>query len=220
MEFMEGIPIDNFSVDIGNNQNKEYNENIQDNSTESTFNQEDRNWIGNQLLKLCFIELFSLGFVQTDPNPANFFYNKEKNQLILLDLGAGRTYDDQFLDSYKQIIIGASNKNNELIMDYSIKMGFLTGEENRKMLKAHLNCILALGEAFVGDIYNYGTQKSTQKVSIYIYMYFNNIIKYILYLHPQIKFLPIRRLLPHFIDPPIILTNNKSIKWIANLLLI
>ena len=38
--------------------------------------------------------------MQTDPNPANYLFNRETNIMNLLDLGAGRDFTDNFLDNY------------------------------------------------------------------------------------------------------------------------
>lgn len=42
------------------------------------------------LLGLLFREIFSFHLVQTDPNFANYRYNHQTQQLILLDFGATR----------------------------------------------------------------------------------------------------------------------------------
>lgn len=45
--------------------------------------------------------------MQTDPNPANFLYDLQKQRLHLLDFGSGRDFDQTFLDGYMKIIHGA-----------------------------------------------------------------------------------------------------------------
>ena len=52
-EFIYGIPIDEVS----------------------SLPQETRDRVGNNLLSLCMHELFNFKFMQTDPNPANFYYD-------------------------------------------------------------------------------------------------------------------------------------------------
>ena len=59
------------------------------------------------MIKLCFKELFEFKMMQTDPNPANYLFDSSKNLINLLDLGAGRDFEDNFFDSYLQIIWGA-----------------------------------------------------------------------------------------------------------------
>lgn len=75
--------------------------------------QEVRDRIGSLLISLCFKELFEFKMMQTDPNPANYLYDKKKDIMNLLDLGAGRGFEDGFLDSYMQIIYGAYKSDRE-----------------------------------------------------------------------------------------------------------
>lgn len=51
--------------------------------------------------------------MQTDPNPANFLFDEDRDILNLLDLGAGRDFEENFLDSYMQIIWGAYKSDRE-----------------------------------------------------------------------------------------------------------
>ena len=45
--------------------------------------------------------------MQTDPNPSNFFYDIDKDKLNLIDFGAARSYDKNFIDYYWQVIKGS-----------------------------------------------------------------------------------------------------------------
>lgn len=58
-------------------------------------------------MSLTFYELFIYNFMQTDPNPSNFFYDVDKDRLNLIDFGAARSYDKNFIDYYWQVIKGA-----------------------------------------------------------------------------------------------------------------
>lgn len=62
--------------------------------------QEVRNRCGSLMLELTFRELFEWNIMQTDPNPANYLYDFDKQRLNLLDFGAGREFDNEFLDHY------------------------------------------------------------------------------------------------------------------------
>jgi len=59
------------------------------------------------MLELCFRELFEWKVMQTDPNPANYLYDKNKEVLNLLDFGAGREFSDDFLGTYIEVIHGS-----------------------------------------------------------------------------------------------------------------
>lgn len=89
------------------------------------------------MIELCFRELFEWKCMQTDPNPANYLYDKEKKILNLIDFGAGREFETEFLGQYLEIIHGAYTSDRKKIIDNSLKMKFLTGEENREMEEVH-----------------------------------------------------------------------------------
>ena len=69
--------------------------------------QEVRDRVGSLMLELCFRELFEWKVMQTDPNPANYLYEKDIGKLNLLDFGAGRDFSDEFLGDYIEVIHGA-----------------------------------------------------------------------------------------------------------------
>jgi aarF domain-containing kinase len=55
------------------------------------------------------------------------------------------------------IIHGSFTLNRDEIMEHSLKLGFLTGEENKEMLNAHYLGALAIGEPFrfQGGLYDF-----------------------------------------------------------------
>ena len=130
--------------------------------------QEVRDYVGSLLLELCLRELFVFRFMQTDPNPANFFYNPENKKLVLIDLGAGRGFDKYFVDNYMGIVHGASENDIKKILECSKNIGVVTGEESKRTLQAHINAALIIGEGFSmkGEpFYDFSTQDVTNKVS-------------------------------------------------------
>lgn len=120
------------------------------------------------MLELCFRELFEWGVMQTDPNPANYLYDQEKQVLNLLDFGAGRDFPDQFLNDYLEIIHGAYMSDREKIMENSLKIEMLTGEENREMQNAHYSGVMIVGEPFrtshPDELYDFASADFTEKV--------------------------------------------------------
>ena len=90
------------------------------------------------------------------------------HKLNLLDFGAGREFDMDFLGDYIEVIHGAYTSDRKKIIDSSLALGFLTGEENREMLNAHYTGVMIVGEPFRtpgrDDLYNFGTADFTEKV--------------------------------------------------------
>jgi aarF domain-containing kinase len=131
------------------------------------FPQETRDKIGGKILELCLRELFEFNYMQTDPNPANFFYDPVKDRINLIDFGAARKFDKEFVDTYMKIVHAAAINDKDTLIEYSKKIGFLNGQENQIMLDSHANATLAVGEPFNinnEEIFDFGNQKLTQRI--------------------------------------------------------
>lgn len=129
--------------------------------------QEERNWIGSNILRLCLRELMEWRFMQTDPNWTNFLYNRQERKLELLDFGASREYPDKFVEPYVSLLIAASKGDRDACRDLSIQLGYLTGQESKEMLKAHVDSILTLAEPFTQtapEVYDFEDQTITDRV--------------------------------------------------------
>ncbi|VDK41831.1 unnamed protein product [Taenia asiatica] len=125
-----------------------------------------RNWIGENILRLCLLEVFVFNTMQTDPNWSNFLYNKDLNKIILLDFGASREYPRRFVDDYLQVIVAASKGDKPGILEYSRRLGFLTGYETKVFLDAHVEAVSVLGEAFSSKVpFDFGKQSTTYRIN-------------------------------------------------------
>ncbi|KAF1334384.1 Atypical/abc1/abc1-a protein kinase, partial [Globisporangium splendens] len=114
----------------------------------TNLSQDVRNSIARRILELTIRELFDWRFMQTDPNWSNFMYNSATDKIGLVDFGAAREYDKSFVDPYFNIVWGAANGDEELMMEYSLKLKFLTGDESPAMMRAHLAAGMVVGEPF------------------------------------------------------------------------
>ncbi|XP_036392646.1 atypical kinase COQ8B, mitochondrial [Megalops cyprinoides] len=127
--------------------------------------QETRNEICFNILQLCLRELFEFRFMQTDPNWANFFYNAERNKVILLDFGACRDYSVEFTDDYIEVVHAASVGDRATVLQKSKDLKFLTGFETKAFEEAHVEAVMILGEAFASsEPFDFGTQSTTQRI--------------------------------------------------------
>jgi aarF domain-containing kinase len=101
--------------------------------------------IGTAALRLCLLELFRYRLMQTDPNWANFLWDDKKQkvgnvdcsvyrahplQLQLIDFGATREYSVEFMDKWYRLLKSVIDNDREAMREYSLKVGYLTGEEN------------------------------------------------------------------------------------------
>ncbi|GAB0137042.1 hypothetical protein EsDP_00005325 [Epichloe bromicola] len=132
-----------------------------------SFTQEQRDWIGTQIMRLCLREITEFKFMQTDPNWTNFLYNAQLNKLVLLDFGASREYPEDFVRQYVQLLDAASRSDRATVKHLSESLGYLTGHESRTMLEAHTQSVLTLAEPFMNsapDVYDFKDQTITERV--------------------------------------------------------
>lgn len=131
------------------------------------FTQEQRDWIGTQILRLCLREIIEFRYMQTDPNWTNFLYNSDTNRLELLDFGASREYPIEFITKYVGTLVAASKNDRQTCRDLSVQLGYLTGYESPSMVDAHVTSILTLAEPFMDsspDVYDFRNQTITDRV--------------------------------------------------------
>ncbi|OTB19026.1 hypothetical protein K445DRAFT_314882 [Daldinia sp. EC12] len=149
MEFMEGV---------GVTRNK-------------SFTQEQRDWIGTQILRLCLREITEFRFMQTDPNWTNFLYNANTQKLELLDFGASREFPEKFVAQYVGLLAAAARSDRRTVIELSRSLGYLTGHESKTMLDAHVTSILTLAEPFLDSapqVYDFSDQTITERVKALI----------------------------------------------------
>ncbi|HSG04062.1 MAG TPA: AarF/ABC1/UbiB kinase family protein [Marinobacterium sp.] len=99
---------------------------VEGQSLESWLSQhpEDADRLLAQLLELFFTELLQFNLMQTDPNPANFQVQVETGKLVLLDFGAVRRFDPEFVGRYKQAIDMARSQSREGLQQALEVLGF------------------------------------------------------------------------------------------------
>ncbi|KAL3983034.1 ABC1 family protein [Acanthocheilonema viteae] len=146
-EYMQGVPIDK-CVDEP---------------------QEVRNYIASKFIELCLREIFVWRFMQTDPNWSNFYLGKHPTangpRLILLDFGASRSYPKKFVDQYMNIIRAAYDSDKHKILEYSKKIGLLSGYESKVMEDAHCESVSILGETLASTTpYDFSKQNVTKRI--------------------------------------------------------
>lgn len=133
------------------------------------WDQETKNWIATNIMKLCLLEIKQFRFMQTDPNWANFLYNETTKKIELLDFGAARDFGDSFIENYIAVLRAAIKKDRKAIKEISKDLGYLTGLESQKMVDAHIDSVLVLGEPFSpqnngGKTFDFKNQTVTDRV--------------------------------------------------------
>ncbi len=86
--------------------------------------QEERDRVVSLLMGLLFREIFQFRLVQTDPNFANYRYDRDTQQLILLDFGATREYPVYIAEGYRQVMQGAVQQDRAMMDAGAAQIGF------------------------------------------------------------------------------------------------
>jgi len=144
-EFVSGLPLDRFAAAPAH----------------------VRNRIGELFLKLTLRELFQFRFMQTDPNFSNFLYDQNKDQMQLIDFGAASEYSRDFVDNYIEMVYACGEGNPDDIVVYGQKLGFLTGEEGKTMIDAHIAASKVVGEPFgTSEPYDFRASNITGRMAV------------------------------------------------------
>lgn len=123
-----------------------------------SLSQARRNQISENFIDLYFRELFSWGFVQTDPHLGNYKIKIDsfgKDQLVLLDFGAAKTFPSAFLISYRSLIKGAVENNLELFNKGAKGLGFIVETDPADYVKKFTEFCFETVEPFKTDSYNW-----------------------------------------------------------------
>lgn len=140
----------------------------------SQLDQETRNFIARQMIRICFDQLFGLQILQTDPNWSNYFWDPKNSKIWMIDFGATRKYQPEYMNKYIEIINASVNLDREKILKLSQDIGYLTGYESKEMNESHINAVIALGE-FIRepgefDFQNHQAMKSIVKNDVPVFL--------------------------------------------------
>jgi predicted unusual protein kinase regulating ubiquinone biosynthesis (AarF/ABC1/UbiB family) len=90
-----------------------------------------RDHIGNETQRLVMRELFEFGFMQSDPNFANYLYCNNENQLVLLDFGSMVEISSELQDRYKRLLRATIADDLPGIGELLVEYGWLSAKSPR-----------------------------------------------------------------------------------------
>jgi predicted unusual protein kinase regulating ubiquinone biosynthesis (AarF/ABC1/UbiB family) len=125
MSFIEGVPI----------------ESIADAA------QDVRDTVVTTLITLVLRELFEFGFMQTDPNFANYRYQPESGRLVLLDFGAARAIAPATAQGYRDLLTAGLAGDRDAMREAAVASGFIGDgavAHHRARLDSMIDIIIAL----------------------------------------------------------------------------
>lgn len=94
------------------------------------------------LIALLLRELFEYGLMQTDPNFANYRYNPEKKQLVLLDFGATRDIPPDASARYRRLMQAGLAGDHAAARETMIAIGFFDEQTQPK----HQDAVMTMFE--------------------------------------------------------------------------
>lgn len=78
------------------------------------------------LLGLVLRELFTFGYMQTDPNFANYRWQAETGRIVLLDFGAARAVPSQTVEAYRRLMRAGLADDPDAVLSALIDVGFIS----------------------------------------------------------------------------------------------
>lgn len=77
------------------------------------------------LIDLTLKELFEFGWMQTDPNFANYRYRKSDGRIVLLDFGATRPVAPETAEAYRRLLAAGLSDDRDAVRDAAVAAGFI-----------------------------------------------------------------------------------------------
>lgn len=124
MSFMQGRPLD----------------------TLNHASQEERNRVVSLMARLFFAEFLHYRTVQTDPNLANYLYHAEAKQLVLLDFGATRSFEQSFVMDYSAALKAAIAGDRQALLTALETLGFFDEGRARRNIDVVLDIFMLATE--------------------------------------------------------------------------
>lgn len=100
------------------------------------------------LFDLVLRELFAFGFMQTDPNFANYRWQAETGRIVLLDFGAARDIAQHTVDAYRNLMRAGLAEDRDAIREALLGAGFVSDT----MLRKHRQSLDAMIEIMVDHL--------------------------------------------------------------------
>jgi predicted unusual protein kinase regulating ubiquinone biosynthesis (AarF/ABC1/UbiB family) len=108
--------------------------------------QELRDAIGTRLVDLMYRELFDFRVVQTDPNFANYLFDAETRDLVLLDFGSTMEFEDDFMGHYARMCRAMIEGDATAAHEMAVAIGYLGGNESPGADRAFTDLVMMVGE--------------------------------------------------------------------------
>ena len=114
---------------------------------------------------LMFREVFEFRLVQTDPNFANYHYDIDSKQLVLLDFGATRVYPQSISEGYRQLMTGAVIDDQPRMLAALKQIGFFSQPIEPQAQQSLLAlCLQACEPLKYQGVYDFGQSDMVRQI--------------------------------------------------------
>jgi predicted unusual protein kinase regulating ubiquinone biosynthesis (AarF/ABC1/UbiB family) len=119
-----------------------------------------RDAAGALLHRLLFRELFEFGFMQTDPNFANYLLEEGTDRIVLLDFGSAREFPPELTGRYAEICRAVLAGDREAVRRAAVAIGYLAEDEREDRARGVVDLILLVCEPLRHDgVYDFGRSR-------------------------------------------------------------
>lgn len=108
--------------------------------------QATRDAVGTLLERLMLRELFEFRTMQTDPNFANYLWQRESGKVVLLDFGATMRFDDAFVNDYARITRAVIDGDRDAVARDAVAIGYAQDGDPPEVIAAAVGVIMLVCE--------------------------------------------------------------------------
>ncbi|MDF2177009.1 AarF/ABC1/UbiB kinase family protein [Aliiglaciecola sp. CAU 1673] len=127
--------------------------------------QEHRDHLVTSLIALFLKELFKFRLIQSDPNFANYRYQKDSGRLVLLDFGATRDIDERISHGYLHLLQSAAKGDRAAMGDAARQIGFFANGISEEMENTILQIFSVATEPLRHrDVYDFGKSDLAKRI--------------------------------------------------------
>ena len=129
--------------------------------------QSERDRVVALLFALLLREIFEFRLVQTDPNFANYRYDTESRQIILLDFGATRPYKATMVNEFRRLMKAAIAADRVAMSAAAMAIGYFDDTTQEKHRQAILDMVEQAFEPFSFEgRYDFGTSDLLARIRV------------------------------------------------------
>lgn len=109
--------------------------------------QDVRDAVMTALMNLFFNEIFHFKLLQSDPNLANYQFNPDTKEIVLLDFGATRDVPDAISAQYQALLNSAAANDKAMMQQAAFRIGLIDESHSQTQVDAVINIGMEACEA-------------------------------------------------------------------------